>query len=402
MLRTYEYRLYPNNAQCTILMKHFGCARFVYNKALSLKIDTYKNEKKTLSKYDLTKQVTAWKHTEELSWLQEVNAQSLQQEMFYLESAFVRFFREKKGYPKYKTKRSHRYSYSIPQGVKINFEKNKIYIPKIGWINFKASRTFTGKVKTCTIKKVPSGKYFISVLFEDGFEQPNKLPIEENTTIGIDMGLETFATLSDGSKYERIRILKKEEKQLIKLQKRLSKKVPNSKNREKARIKVARQQERITNIRKDYLHKVSTNIINKNQVNTICLETLNIHGMMKNHKLAKALSDVGLYTFKQMIEYKALLKGKNILYIGQFEPSSQMCSTCGYKNTKLKNLSIREWECPVCGSYHDRDINAAINIKNMALNESNLKYQNTGLGESVELVELLALASTMKQEQNIF
>ena len=400
MLKTYEYRIYPNKDQAVLISKHFGCTRFVYNKALTLKIETYTKSKRNLSKYDLINKIIEWKNTEEFNWLKEVYSQALQQAIFNLDSAYTKFFREKKGFPKFKSKHTHRFSYSIPQGVKINFETHRMYIPKVGWIKAKIDRTFIGEVKTCTIKQVPSGKYFISVLFEDGTHLPNKLPIEEKTTVGIDLGLKTFATLSNGSIYERIRIIKKEEKQLIKLQKRLSRKIKDSKNREKARIKVAKQHERITNIRKDYLHKTSTSIVNENQVNTICLETLNINNMMKNHKLAKAFADVSLYTLKKMLEYKAERLGKSILYIGQFEPSSQLCHVCGYQNKKIKNLSVRQWTCPNCGTKHDRDVNAAINIKNIALSEHNLKYYNTGLGKSVELVESLALARAMKQEQN--
>lgn len=400
MLKTYEYRIYPNKDQAVLMSKHFGCTRFVYNKALALKIEAYTKDKISLSKYDLVNKIVEWKGIEEFNWLKEVNAQSLQQAVFHLDSAFTKFFREKEGYPKFKSKHTHRFSYSLPQGVKVNFEKHKVYIPKIGWVDTRIDRTFEGKIKTCTVKQVPSGKYFISVLFEDGTELPDKLPITQETTVGIDLGLKTFATLSNGAVYERMRIIKQEEKQLVKLQRRHSRKVTGSKNREKARIKVARQQERIANIRKDYLHKTSTSIVNENQVNTICLETLNISGMMKNHKVAKALADVSLYSFKQMLEYKTERLGKNILYIGQFEPSSQLCHVCGHRNSETKDLKVREWTCPNCGTVHDRDLNASINIKNIALSEHNLKYYNTGLGKSVELVESLALVKAMKQEQN--
>lgn len=400
MLKTYEYRLYPNREQAILIAKHFGCTRFVYNKALALKIETYTKSKRNLSKYDLINKIVEWKNTEDLSWLKEVHSQTLQQAIFHLDSAYTKFFREKGGFPKFKSKHTHRFSYSLPQGVKVNFETKKVYISKVGWVKTRIDRIFEGKIRTCTVKQVPSGKYFISVLFEDNKELPNKLPIEEKTTVGIDLGLKTFATLSNGSVYERIRIIKQEEKQLAKLQRRHSRKIKGSKNREKARIKVARQQERIVNIRKDYLHKVSTSIANENQVNTICLETLNISGMMKNHKLAKALADVSLYSFKQMLEYKTERLGKNILYIGQFEPSSQLCHVCGYQNKKIKNLSVRQWTCPNCGTVHNRDLNASINIKNIALSEHNLKYYNTGLGKSVELVESLTLVRAMKQEQN--
>lgn len=398
MLKTYEYRIYPSKEQAILIAKHFGCTRFIYNKALALKIEAYTKNKIKLSKYDLISKITEWKNVEKFSWLKEVYTQSLQQAIFHLDSAFIKFFREKNEFPKFKNKHTHRFSYSIPQGIKINFENRRIYVPKIGWIKIRVDRTFEGKIKTCTVKQVPSGKYFISILFEDGTELPNKLPIEEKTAVGIDLGLKTFATLSNGFVYERMRIIKKEEKQLVKLQRKLSRKIKGSRNREKARVRVAKQHERIANIRKDYLHKISTSIVNENQVNTICLETLNISGMMKNHRLAKALIDVSLYSFKQMLEYKAERLGKNILYIGQFEPSSQLCHVCGYKNSEVKNLNIREWTCPNCGSHHDRDINAAINIKNIALSEHNLKYQNSGLGKSIELVESLTLVKAMKQE----
>ena len=400
MLKTYEYRLYPNKEQRTIIGKHFGCTRFVYNKILALRTEEFKKGVK-LSKYDLVNIMSKWKYTEELSWLGEVLAQSLQQAVFRVDSAFIKFFREKAGYPKFKSKKEHRSTYSIPQGVKINFDNHKIYLPKVGWVNFRIDRTFEGKIKTCTVKQVPSGKYFVSVLFEDDKEPPQSLPIEENTTIGIDLGLSTFATLSNGYKYKRMRFINKEEKKLNVLQRRLSKKVKGSKNREKARIKLARQYERLTNIRKDYLHKVSTSIINESQVNTVCLETLNLNNLVKNHRMAKSVYDAGLCTFKLMLEYKAEKAGKNILYIGRFEPSSQLCSNCGYQNPEVKNLKIREWVCPKCGATHDRDINAAINIKNIALSEHNLKYQNSGLGKSVELVESLALVRAVKQEQSV-
>ena len=400
MLKTYEYRLYPNKEQVISITKHFGCTRFVYNKALALKMEIYTKYKKDTSKYELVNKIVEWKNSEGFNWLKEVHSQALQQAIFHLDSAYTRFFREKKGFPKFKSKHSHRFSYSIPQNVKVNFETHKIYIPKIGWVNTRIDRTFEGKIKTCTIKQVPSGKYFISVLFEDGTELPNKLPIKEETTVGIDLGLKTFATLSNGKEYERLRVLSKEEKQLAKLQRRLARKVKGSKNREKARIKVARQHEKIANIRKDYLHKVSTDIISENQTSTICLETLNISGMMKNHRLAKSFADVSLHTFKQMLEYKAERLGKNILYIGQFEPSSQLCHACGYLNRDIKDLSIREWICPSCGTKHNRDLNASINIKKIALTEHNLKYEKSGLGKSVELVESLALVRAVKQEQN--
>lgn len=389
MLRTYEYRIYPNKSQEVQIAKQFGCCRVVYNKTLALRKETYETTQKHLSKYDLIKEITKWKKQEEFSWLNEVNSQALQQAVLDMDTAYQRFFREKTGFPKFRSKKTHRYSFRYPQGCKLDNEGNKIYLPKLKWVKCKVDRPIEFQLRSVTVKQVPSGKYFVCCLFDDGQELPPKRPIKEETTVGIDLGLKDFAILSNGTKIPRMRFIKQYEKQLAKLQKRHSRKQIGSHNREKARIKVARLQEKIANCRKDYLHKVSHKIINENQVDTICLETLNVAGMMKNHRLAKAFADVGMYMFKRMLEYKADRAGKNILYIGQFEPSTKLCD-CGFKNDNL-TLADREWTCPKCGRHYDRDIHAAENIKKFALSEHNLTCYNTRLGKSVELVELLAL-----------
>lgn len=387
MLRTYEYRLYPNKKQENILAQHFGCVRFVYNKALALKTDLYKRDRITISKYELDKLITSWKKTDEFSWLKNVQAQCLQQAVSDLDSAFIKFFRDKKGYPKYKSKHSNRQSYRSPQGNKINFTNHKIYLPKVGWVNIRIDREFIGLIKNCTVKKVPSGKYFVSVLFEDNTKCKALQDIDPNSTIGIDVGIKHFCTLSTGQKIENPKLLYNNLKKLKVLHHRVSKKVKGSRNRNKARVKLARQYEKVSNIRKDFLHKLSTKLTNENQISTICIETLNISGMMQNHKLAQSIADVSWYMFTKMLIYKAERKGINILRIGRFEPSSKMC-TCGYINNKL-TLKDRVWDCPVCGEHHDRDILAANNIKRIALADLNIKYQNSGLGKSVELVEIL-------------
>lgn len=389
MLRTYEYRIYPNKSQEVQIAKQFGCCRVVYNKTLALRKETYETTQKHLSKYDLIKEITKWKKQEEFSWLNEVNSQALQQAVLDMDTAYQRFFREKTGFPKFRSKKTHRYSFRYPQGCKLDNEGNKIYLPKLKWVKCKVDRPIEFQLRSVTVKQVPSGKYFVCCLFDDGLELPPKLPITEETTVGIDLGLKDFAVLSNGTKIPRMRFIKQYEKQLAKLQKRHSRKQIGSHNREKARIKVARLQEKIANCRKDYLHKVSHKIINENQVDTICLETLNVAGMMKNHKLAKAFADVGMYMFKRMLEYKADRAGKNILYIGRFEPSTKLCD-CGFKNDSL-TLADREWTCPKCGRHYDRDIHAAENIKKFALSEHNITCYNTRLGKSVELAELLAL-----------
>lgn len=384
MLKTYEYRLYPNKEQQNEIQKHFGCVRYVYNKVLELKIKTYETEKINLSKYDLTKIVAQWKKQEDLEWLKNVYSQALQQSIFNLDSAYKNFFREKRGFPKFKSKHNHRQSYSIPQGIKINFENHKIYVPKIGYVNFRVDRTFEGKIKTCTIKQVPSGKYFISVLFEDNANNKPLKQITEDTTIGIDLGIKDFCAISNGEKISNPKFLNKYLNKLKIEQQKLSKKQKGSKNREKQRIKVAKIHEKITNIRKDFLHKLSTKLTNDNQISTICLETLNIKVMLKNKQLSRSISDVSWYSFTQMLEYKAKRNGINILKIGQFEPSTKLC-TCGYINHNL-TLSDREWVCPICNTHHDRDVLASNNIKNIALNNINLKYHFTGLGKSEVLV----------------
>lgn len=389
MLRTYEYRIYPNKSQEVQIAKQFGCCRVVYNKTLALRKETYETTQKHLSKYELVKEITKWKEQEEFNWLSEANAQALQQAVFDMDCAYQRFFREKTGFPKFRSKKTHRYSFRYPQGCKLDNEGNKIYLPKLKWVKCKVDRPIEFQLRSVTVKQVPSGKYFVCCLFDDGLELPPKLPITEETTVGIDLGLKDFAVLSNGTKISRMKFTKQYEKQLAKLQRVLSRKQKGSNNREKARVKVARLQEKISNCRKDYLHKVSHKIINENQVNTICLETLNVKGMMMNHRLAKSVADVGMYMFKQMLEYKVDRAGKNILYIGRYEPSTKLCD-CGYKNNDL-TLSDREWTCPKCGKHYDRDVHAAQNIKKFALSEHNITCYNTRLGKSVELAELLAL-----------
>lgn len=387
MFKTFEYRIYPNKEQRVLLAKHFGCVRYVYNRALSVKSSYYERENKTLSRFELNSMITKWKKEEETSWLKEVQAQALQQAMVNLDSAFIKFFREKRGYPKYKSKHDHRYSYGSPQGNKIDFENGKIFLPKIKWVKARISRKFDGELRSITVKQVPSGKYFVCVLVDDGRMCKPLKKIEEETTIGIDLGLKDFAILSTGEKISNPRVSKEKLNKIKVLHRRLDKKAKGSKNREKARIKLAKQYEKVSNIRKDFLQKLSTKLTNENQVSAICLETLNITGMAKNHKLAFSVHDASWFSFIQMLTYKAEIKGINILRIGMFEPSSRLC-TCGYVNHDL-SLKDREWTCPICHVHHDRDILAANNIKRLALSDLNLKYQNTGLGKSVELVEIL-------------
>lgn len=380
MLKSYKYRIYPNKEQEILLSKHFGCVRFIYNKALEYKIEYYKNNGKNISSYDLMKLVTIWKKEEDKIWLNEVLAQSLQQSIIDLGSSYNRFFKKNCNFPNFKSKKTNRHTYRIPQ--KISIVNKKIILPKFqDGISIRVDKFFNGKIKSGTVEKTPSGKYFISILVDDMLCKPRKKEVDKNTTIGIDLGIKDFATLSDGTKILNPKVLKSNLIKLKVLQQRLSKKTIGSSNRNKARTKVARQHEKIANIRKDFLQKLTTSIINDSQINTICLETLDIKEMLKNKKLSREISDVSWAEFIRMLEYKAMWSGKNILRIGQFEPSSKMCS-CGIINNELK-LSDRVWTCTNCNTTHDRDILAANNIKNIAL-------KNSGLGKSVELVELSA------------
>jgi len=387
MFKRYEYRLYPTERQKILLAKHFGCVRFIYNWALDLKIKAYQENEIRMSCFDLMKEMTVLKKKDEYKWLYEISNPALQQSIRHLDNAFTKFFREKRGFPKFKNKKNNRRSYSIPENVKINFEKHKVHLPKfIEGINIKIDRAFEGKIKTCTIKQTPTNKYFISVLVETPNLIPTKPKIEEKTSIGIDLGIKDFAIFSTGEKIANQKNLKQLLPRLKVLQRRASKKKIGSNNRKKANLKVALIHEKIANRRKDFLNKLSHRLTHDNQVNTLCLETLNVAGMMKNHCLAQAISDASWSKFNEQLEYKTEWYGKNLLRIGRFQPSSKICS-CGYIKNDL-TLSDREWTCPKCNIKHDRDILAANNIKRFALQEQNLVY--TGLGKPDELVELSA------------
>ena len=368
MYKGYEYRIYPNKTQQKLLDKTFGCCRYVYNYFLARRIEYHEKEGKYINSFALSKELTALKKS--LLWLNDVDSQALQQELRHQDNAFERFFKAKKGFPKFKCKHSHRYSYTTILNVSLDIENHKIKLPKIGKVDLKLDRIPQGQIKSVTVKQVPSGKYCVSLTV---LEEDNYLPkeeIKEETTIGIDLGLKDFAILSDGRKIANPRYLKNNLKKLAKLQRRLSKKQKGSSNRNKARIKVARQHEKISNMRKDFLHKLTYQLTHENQVSTICVEDLAVNNMIKNHKLARSISDVSWSNFRTLLEYKCDLYGKNLLVIGRFEPSSKMC-TCGYINKEL-TLADRKWICPNCHTYHDRDILAANNIKKFALSKTRL------------------------------
>jgi putative transposase len=390
MLTGNLFRIYPaNQEQFKALEQHFGGCRFIYNKLLHVKSTLYNSMKISIPKTELDEHILVLKET--YPWLKDINSQSLQQANKNLDSAYQRFFSGLGGYPQRKTKKDNNFSFQVTQRYKINLTTSKIFLPNIGWIKIVMHRELFNSeffeqniktsvvnnetilehdpnsefLRTLTVSRTSAGRYHISILTEDLNKYPVTQQYSESTMVGVDVGIKTFAAISTGEKIDNPKFLKRSIKKLKMLQKRVSRKVKGSQNRKKAVNKLAKQHQLVSNQRNNFQHKVSLSLIRENQA--VAIETLNIKGMIKNHKLAQAVADSAWNSFVTKLEYKAQWFGKTILKIGMFEPSSKNCHVCGYHNSEL-TLKDREWLCPSCNTNHDRDINAAINIKQFAIN----------------------------------
>ena len=358
MLKAYRYRIYPNKEQEIQLAKTFGCCRFVYNQTLAYRKDAYEKEKKSISKTGCNNYCNR-ELKKVYEWLKEVDKFALTNAIYNMDSAYQKFFKEHTGYPKFKSKHDNHKSYTTNftnGNITVDFDRGRIKLPKLKRVKIKLHRKFSGRIKAATISKVPSGKYYVSVLVET----EHSPLVKTNGQIGLDLGIKDLCITSDGKKYENPKTIKKYEKKLVKLQRQLANKTKGSRNYQKKRKQTALCYEKIVNARKDYLHKISSEIINENQV--IVSENLQIKNMVKNHNLAKTISDVSWYELTRQLEYKSKWNGRNYIKIDTFYASSQLCFSCGYKNTNVKDLKVRDWICPFCNTKHDRDINAAKNI----------------------------------------
>ena len=391
MKKSYRYRIYPNKEQKTLLEQHFGGTRFIYNRSLFIKNLMYSKFKINVTEIDLNNNLKLLKELH--PWLKDQNSQSLQQANKNLLTGFKNFFEGNGAYPTRKNKKDQNFSFQVPQNYQINLTTSKIYLPKIGWMKIVLHRDFLDKefienelvtkevngeiildqklnrkfdiFKTLTVSRTSAGRYHVSILIDNHVPEPEPVEFDEKTTVGIDVGLKSFAALSTGEIIDNPRFLNTSLDRLKKLQRDVSRMKKGSRNRKKAVLKLAKHHQLIQNQRNDFQHKLSMKIISESQAT--CIEDLNVKGMVRNHCLAQSISDVGWSEFIRKLTYKAEWYGKTILQIGRFEASSKLCNACGYKKDDL-TLDIREWECPSCKTLHDRDINASINIKKIALN----------------------------------
>ena len=364
MLRAYRYRIYPNEEQKVMFAKTFGCVRFVYNWALETKSRLWKEEKKNISCYDLQALMAATLKKEN-EWLNEVSSHALQFSIKNMDKAYQNFFKHGAKFPNFKS-RHDRQSFHSDRQHTADFKKGMLHIAKIRNIKTVFHHTFKGAIKDVTICKEKDGRYYASILVDTAEQPLPKRPVSPDTTIGIDTGLKTFAVCSNGEEFATPHFQKKQKRKLKLLGRRLSKKQKGSRAFNKTKQKIARVHSKIAHQRMDYLHKITYRLTHENQVNTICVEDLNVKGMVRNKHLAYDISDAGIGMFYTMLAYKCEWYGVNLVKIGRFEPSSKQCSRCGYINKTLR-LCERHWVCPDCETIHDRDYNASVNIRNFGL-----------------------------------
>ncbi|MDZ5480667.1 IS200/IS605 family element RNA-guided endonuclease TnpB [Bacillus thuringiensis] len=362
MLKAYKYRIYPNKKQRTFFSKTFGCVRFVYNKMLADRINSYHESQTSIDKS--IKYPTPAQYKKEFPFLKEVDSLALANAQMNLNKAYAHFFRDKSiGFPKFKNKKENRCSYTTNnQKGTVCIENGYMKLPKLrAMVRIKQHRPFFGLIKSVTISKTTTNKYFASVLVE---EKEQLFP-QLKKRVGIVIGLKGFATLSNGKKYEIPKWMRKTENRLAFLQKSLLRKKKGSKNQNKIRLQIARLHEKIINQHNDFLHKISNEITNENQV--IVMEDLKMKDIKNNHKLAKSISEVSWAKFREYQTYKALWKNRELIIVSKNYLGDQLCSCCGYKNKDVEKTNLYEWDCPMCNSHHDRDVNASINLLKLAM-----------------------------------
>lgn len=400
MLKAIKIRIYPTDNQEVYINKLLGTCRYIYNNLLAFKKQEYEEKQNNISFGQLGKKLTQLKTENE--WIKESHSKVLQQSLIDLDKAYKNFFKEKKGYPKFKSKKDKQ-SCRFPIDAISGINGNRInIINPLKDIHYKCSRKdekylnrYKDNIKSATLTKTKSGKYYLSILIDGSLTKELSQPT--NQFIGIDLGIKDFVITSNGETYDNIKIKRNNEKKLTKLHKELSRKQKGSNNRNKAKIKLAKAYEKLNNIKENYLHPIVNQLLNENQV--IIMEDLNVKGMMKNHKLAKSIQELSLYRFKEIMKYKAKWFDKTIIEIDRYFPSSKLCSSCGYKNDDL-TLKNREWVCPQCGQTHNRDINAAVNILNEGIR---IYKEKIGLSSpELTLVENTTLVGSLKQEKNVF
>ena len=363
MKKAFKYRIYPNKVQQALLQSTFGCCRFVYNKTLDIRKTAYETDKTKLSKFDLIKKIPSLK--EEFPWLCDVPAVCLVQAVIDMDDAYQGFFKFGKGYPKFKSKHHRRKSCRFQgQRSAVLQDISRLKLSKLGLVKYKKDREFVGTLRHIVVTQESDGKYYASCVVETGVEVPKLQPVEASTTVGIDLGLKDFIVTSDGCKIPNPRFYVTIDRRIARLQKHESRKQKGSKRRACIRLKINKLYVKKRNLIKNFIYHVAKTLLRESQ--TLVMEDLNIGGMVKNHKLSKSIQNICWGELRRVLEYKSKWLGHNLIFIDRWAPSTKTCSCCGFHNSML-TLSDRSWTCPGCGTHHDRDVNAALNIKRMGL-----------------------------------